>query len=613
MLKNILTLWAIVSFSLSAKIITNSEQQTENLASHPYWLKLLRYEKHNDGFISAIKSEQYFLSKDGKRNPKAELQAALKQLNNGEEQTFKCQFPERYRWLKKQIGDSISIDEFSTCSELSEWANLEQLNSASLVYASGYLGNPASFFGHILLKFNYLEDKTGSNIMLDNSINFGAEIPPEDGAIVYVFKGFFGGYTAAFKEDSFYRHHNAYAKQESRTLWQYELNLTDEQLLSLVLHVWELRSQQFDYYYLNDNCASRMAELIAVVNPDFKATFQSPWVQPITVFKQFWDHNPNSFRSIKPIPSSYSQFLESYQNLSEKELSSLIDIYSSQHFDHQGYKTLSTVEKTNVINTLLDYSEYQQDYSYEGSSKFRQMLLGQRFLLPAQQSQPRNIDVSSAPHLGQQPSTLRVGITTPDKGDIETTLTLRPTYYDLLSSDVGRLPNSAVSMGTIEVAVKNNDIALSRLDLANILSLSPAQTQLQDETNLSWKLRVGLENTKQSCHQCLMGIFEFGAGSSMLIDSGVLYGLAELRLQGREDRHDYFSNQVTVGALYDISNHWRTHLELNIPISGWNTDEDYVINWQNRIGESINSDWRINLRHSQQRSSLEVAYSYYWY
>ena len=42
------------------------------------------------------------------------------------------------------------------------------------MYVTGYLKNPASFFGHTLIKFNTLKG-TQQNNLLDSTLNYGAD------------------------------------------------------------------------------------------------------------------------------------------------------------------------------------------------------------------------------------------------------------------------------------------------------------------------------------------------------------------------------------------------------------------------------------------------------
>jgi hypothetical protein len=608
---------AINSFNVPAP----SEEMISALAEQSFWKALLRYKKDNEGNIrSEVTSKAYFLSKQGETDSRSELQTTLDVLFSGTLNNVhpSCRFPARFTWLSRQLNlDSKHIN-LSHCDDFNQWAKLPQLDSASLVYASGYLGNPASFFGHLLLKFNYRTNETGQNALLDHSINFGAAIPPEDSAITYVFKGFFGGYFAAFKEDSFFRHHNMYAEQESRDLWDYKLNLTDEQLDMLIMHVWELREQKFDYYYLNDNCASRVAELISIITDQTLINDDFYWAQPINVFKAVASSEHKLLKSLDKHQSKYSTFLANYQNLTSMELNAVLMLNEERRTKKalpnnvDAYASLSESEKTNVINTLMAFNDYK-DKQKNGNSQFGKKLLKERFLLPAGGNFKPN-QVETPPHLGQHPSLTQVTLS--QIGDtIATKIRMRATYYDLLSNDTGRLANSSLQMGDIELLVSEQGVRLERFDITNILTLQPAQTKLKETSNLAWKIRLGIESNPQRCFECLVATTELGLGKAYNLGHGAVYVLPELKLQTSTSYLKHASASLTMGYLWDISDYWKSHFEFNqafIGIADSGLKEDYTISWQNRFGLGIDYDFRLAMERNPLEQKIDFSYSYYW-
>ena len=68
----------------------------DNLSNSAEWLALGHYQNKK----SSIDSPNFFLSKDGKKNPLSELEASV-DLFNSDNDKLKCQFPARYLFLKK--------------------------------------------------------------------------------------------------------------------------------------------------------------------------------------------------------------------------------------------------------------------------------------------------------------------------------------------------------------------------------------------------------------------------------------------------------------------------------------------------------------------------------
>ena len=80
------------------------------------------------------------------------------------------------------------------------------MSSVSVVFATGFLGNPASYYGHTLLKFNFRTGEKHTSL-LDVSVNYGAILEGKhDGQVTYIVKSLAGGYSAGFSHIHFYYH-----------------------------------------------------------------------------------------------------------------------------------------------------------------------------------------------------------------------------------------------------------------------------------------------------------------------------------------------------------------------------------------------------------------------
>lgn len=616
----VITLACFSSNVLSQQLTLNSPTLL-TLAEHPYWHQLLKYKANGKKVKSEVSSAAFFLAPDGDHNPLSELNANISALFNNEtiDNTHpRCQFVERFNWLNSRLNLVPNEDALSQCTAFNQWARVELIESASLVYASGYLGNPASFFGHILLKLNYPQNISGSNQLLDISINFGAAIPPEDNTITYVFKGFFGGYFAAFKEDSFFRHHYNYAEQESRSLWEYKLALDKSQLHSLVRHLWELKNQKFDYYYLNDNCASRMAELVSMITEQNLSDERFPWAQPITAFNKLHELNNQGIRSIDAIekhPSRFDLFFQQYQTLSDAEREVLVEIDKQKSFASAQYASLKEIEKIQIVNTLLEYYEYQLKLGVLTAKVDKKRVTKERFKLSPGHNRTYTVK-EQPPHKGHLPVLGQMGVSINQQSVYSGILRFRPTYYDLLSIETGRLKNSSLAMGDVEFEISEaHGARLKYFDLANILTLSPKNTILESESSLAWKIRFGLESNNE-CYQCLNPNIELGLGKSSWFGDSLVYGFPELRFKTQSDQLNRISLASRIGLIHEFSDNWKSQLEWHQIIDGFNPRLDYgskwQVSWNNRFGSSRHQDMRLNVLSNDVNTQLEIRYSMYW-
>src|SRR3989344_2742899 len=174
--KILVSFFFFLSFVSNVCLASSGLNDQLNIHSEKYWHELIHYEKSlwsSSGYESSIQNPEFFLSENGKYDPKAELIATLKK----------------------------NEEDLSKCFGYQKWAIESKVNSISLVFATGYLGNPASYFGHPLLKLN---KGLVNGKLLDITLNFGAITPAEENPVVYVLKGLFGGYQASFSQLQFF-------------------------------------------------------------------------------------------------------------------------------------------------------------------------------------------------------------------------------------------------------------------------------------------------------------------------------------------------------------------------------------------------------------------------
>ena len=68
-----------------------------------------------------------------------------------------------------------------------------------------------------------------------------------------------------------------YTDLENRDIWEYELNLSPEEIDRLLMHAWELGPIHFDYYFFDENCAYHLLGLLEAARPDLELTKGFRW------------------------------------------------------------------------------------------------------------------------------------------------------------------------------------------------------------------------------------------------------------------------------------------------------------------------------------------------
>lgn len=215
---------------------------------------------------SEVVYKGYFYAEDGQTNLKHELQADIQALFifATDNQSIRCKFPARSRWLIQQLRIDPQQLPVAHCPEFDQWMNQIKPHKATLIYATDFMGNPSSMFGHTLLRLDPKDQKQLN--LVSYAVNYAATVSGEDNWS-YAWKGLTGQYPGEYSLMPYYRKVKEYGDFESRDLWEYELNLTPDETRFLVEHIWEMQHVSFPYYFASDNCAYRLLGLIDLVRP----------------------------------------------------------------------------------------------------------------------------------------------------------------------------------------------------------------------------------------------------------------------------------------------------------------------------------------------------------
>ena len=515
-----------------------------DLARHPTWLKLLHFEGRLPE--SVVLTDDFFLSPQGQRDAESELRATLEAYflpwRDGADEHPRCRFPARYYWLSRHLPLPDYALQEPRCRRLSEWALVERVTSVSLLLASGYLGNPASTFGHALLKLN-----TGSSdddvALFDLTLNYGALIPDNENALRYVVRGLFGGYEAGFSDRYFYTQDLVYSHREFRDMWEYRLALSDAQRTLLVLHIWEIIGRKFVYYFLTRNCALRLAGLVDLVVDDLVPDRARWWYLPVQLFHRLNAIDRERSRAgegalvqdVRFIPSSKRELAHRMHLLTREEIGAI----NAVHRDgpavlEGGLAGFGDTRKRLVLDSLLAYHKYRF-MSRQGADgpelqEIKRRALLARLRLPASPRPPADVPALRSPADGTRPMALAVGVA---GGAADPEPYLRLSWSPFKLDRVGRTSLEGGELVLLDVAVglskDRNALFLDQLDLLRVSSLSTLGIPLYGENRLSWQLHVGTVRVDHAGDAAHDGTASFGVGFAGSWGAGVIgYAMADL-------------------------------------------------------------------------------------
>jgi len=587
------------------------------LANTAQWKKLLHFESGD----SEISSDDFFIAPTGRHNPELELFATISSMSQpliGDPNLHaQCRYPARKLWLQKQLGANWRPPKV-VCPQFLAWKESNQTESISLIFVSGYLGNPASFFGHLLLKLNKANPEHASESpLLDKSFNYGADAHRDDNPVKYVTYGLLGGYDASFSTAEYYQLEYGYAENEQRELWEYELNLSEQEVRLLEAHLWELSEVKFTYLFLSGNCSTEMAKLVGIVLDEGSnlLTSYQPWDMPLDIFKSLAKTEHNGRPLIKAInkrDSKYTRIYDKYSALTTKEKSITQDIVKQANtLDEASFEQLNIEAKQKILSLLFDF--YQLEISENGSAQSKEMkrrLMLKSLAMPAAEIQwPEQ--QAEPPHLAQNPN--RVNVSIGHNGELGSvaTLSYRAGYYDFLAREVARYKNSNAVFFSTEVKAIQNKAWLSKFDLFDVTTLNILHVDLFEKQRWAWSGRFTYEQKDLSTtDEERLRLYASMGWATHAFEVMSFYALPELKTDF--SKLDESTLGVKFGALYTASTWWKTHLLMTPTITlGTESFHRVQLLWDNRFGDSQNWDLRLKISHDI-ASEINLSYSLYF-
>lgn len=543
------------------------------------WLALGHYQKNK----SSIDSPNFFLSEDGKTNPKAELQATI-ELFAGNDTDKQCVFPARYLYLKKR---NLVQKSFPKCNEYDQFKADLQPKDVTLLFTDAYMNNPSSMFGHTLLR---IDTKRKGTQMLAHGANYGAFTGEEAGA-AYAIKGLFGLYFGGFTVKPYYDIINTYNNIENRDIWELTLNFTQEELDFMVAHLWEIGQTQSRYYFFSRNCSYMLLEMFDAVRPELKLAqqFQS-WVIPLDSFKAV-ARKEGLVKEINYRPSRQNKIKYRYKMMTDEQRKVYKKAIKAK--DYKLGDELTKAQKADVWETAYQFVQYQwvaknlelPDYRKQSFDVLRSRSGFKEKGSIAELSEGKN------PLYAHEAKRLVVGAGERN-GEMFEKLELRPAYQSLTDNDYGLIKGAQINFLNQEWRYydERDKLVLQNFDILNIRSISPIDAMFHP-TSFQLDFKFKRWQNPISENEYYVGDFMIGGGGAVdLGDNLRLFAFVNNRLGygGGIPHNGYGALSFNAGALLSLGD-WRTLLEVKPQIAtqklfnqiGYKGELNYIIstNW----------------------------------
>jgi hypothetical protein len=551
-----------------AELIAKSRQL--QLSKRPEWQKLLHYIPNliSSGVHGLVDSPRFYNAPDGKINPQSELEATLASFysdveESNEQQNPQCMFIARYTWLNQQLAFDPQRLPQRECKRYQNWHAALDPTGLTLIFASAYLNSPSSMYGHTLMRVD-AKDQDEHTRLLAYAINFAANTNETNG-LSFAVNGLFGGYPGEFSILPYYVKVREYSDLENRDLWEYQLNLSPEDVDRVLMHAWELGSAYFQYFFFDENCSYHLLGLLQVARPELDLTSQFRWwAVPADTVSAITRH-PELVKKVVYRPSNATLLRHSLSLLNGQERKLVKDL-SVRRISANGpeLSALPGNRAAAVLETGQDYASYLRAIGKNDVADpavlVRELLTARSHLDTA--SQTPEVPVPKVrPDQGHGSSRVTAGAGRKDGSNFQE-LQARATYHDIMDNDGGYARGAEIEF--FSLALRHYDSGATRVERftpVNILSLTPRDDFFQ---SLSWKITAGWQRVRAATGaEPLAFSLDGGVGGAWSNESNTALWYA--MFDGSSRFNDNLENGyalgagASAGALFDFSPRWRMH------------------------------------------------------
>ena len=547
-----------------------SRSRSARLSENPQWLRLGHYKRTRWRGLVSDATKGFFLSPEGPRDPRAELEAEVAGLfapePGGGAQHPRCRFPARAAWLEEQLSlDPKSLPP-ADCSSYEAWRKLLDARSVSLIFASSYLDNPSSMFGHTFLRLE--RAATGPDQTLrDNTLNFAADTG-DDGGALFAAKGLMGLYPGKYTVMPYYMKIQEYNNIDNRDLWEYRLALSTAEVDRLAAHAWEMGQAEFPYYFFSKNCSYQLMPALEAAAPRLSLMPGSPAiVGPVDTLLAV-RASPGLVADVRYRPSHATVMNRRRAQLTGPERRAAEAYMAGRVEEGDALSAgLAPGRKALVLDAAEDFILYKKGYAPDVPDSVRALerpILVRRARIEAITPEPPPPSWAIPPENGHLRHRLAAGGGFYNGGSF-TELSWRPGYHDLLDRPQGILPGAEIwgFSGRLRYD-SDRHIYIRDVRLVEIMSLAPFDSWSRSP---SWTAGTGLDTAFElgkPAYRSLVYEGHVGSGLSAAPWDGMMFfGLAQLEGDVGSPLRDGFTagGALRAGFIVDLGPQVRALLD----------------------------------------------------
>ena len=538
--------------------------QAQRLHTDPYWHILMHYRQGFSGVESLIDDPAFFLAPDGRENPASELEATIRAFfepADDENTCAACRFAARFEWLRERLGIDTSQLPFPECASFERFMEVNRPSSVTLVFPMAHLNSPASMFGHTLLTI----ETADRSALTSYSVSYSAFTNESFGPFFAV-KGIFGLYPGYFSVLPYYEKLEQYSDVDHRDIWEYRLNLTEQEIRRMMLHIRELESIASDYYFFQENCSYLLYFLLEAARPSLRLS-QSfhAWLIPLDSVRMIQEQGLVTGTSYRPSRTTKIRHLASQvPDHGRKEALALARGGVSE--GSPAGDRMDVQEKRLTCELAGEYLKYLYTRKQVPLETYQESLLNilkeLSSLGPPAGGDSLKVPEPMRPDAGHRSNRLALGGGVQgDHGFAE--IRIRPAYHHLMDSDLGYVPGAQLVFTDLALRYfgKDDRLVLQSLDLIDILSLCPRDGFFRP---VSWKFKTGVYRVLWDDEEDHL-LYLINPGGGVVLgnaEKGMAYGMLETELAAGGSLENNYAAGIggSMGAVKSLTGAWKAHL-----------------------------------------------------
>lgn len=324
------------------KLIRIAEEK--KLYENHVWLELLHYE----GEKSVVDSHSpFFLDRtEGYKNPKSEMTATIEAFffkDRYDNEHALCMFLARLDFLMKHTGMTLKDFPKQHCFGYQEFKQKVPMDTVSMVFASENNMVPTSIMGHLFLKFS---GKGEDGKKREHAFSYFA-IDADTTSPEFYYDVLFSSVDGMYVLSPYSNKKHAYLYEEQRSIWEVNLEMSEEQKEFMHKHIWELREKLVGYSFVFHNCGTALVNVLKVPYDDLDFKSSKPFETPIDYILYLKEKNKVTDVVFLPSPE--------YEMKMIRNNYTLVDYIKARQYISDGKVEKLEPKKQYLVDTVLNY------------------------------------------------------------------------------------------------------------------------------------------------------------------------------------------------------------------------------------------------------------------